>query len=241
MENIAQPGQPSVASGAASTRLLIVTHTAGYRHECIPLSEKIIAALGERSGAFTVDFCRDANDVQTMLAAERLANYDGAFFANTTGDLGIPDLPAFLGWIEAGGAFIGAHAAADTYHNEPSYLAMIGGEFKTHGDQCEVEVNVDDAAHPAVAHLAPRFTIYEEIYEFTANERADKNVLLSLDRHPPDGHGEAGQPGDYLLAWTKTHGQGRVFYTALGHRDDVWQSDRFQTHLLEGIRWALEK
>jgi hypothetical protein len=62
---------------------------------------------------------------------------------------------------------------------------------------------------------------------------------LSLDRHPDDGLPEAGQPGDLLLAWFKSYGQGRVFYTALGHREDVWESATYQAHLLGAIRWAL--
>jgi type 1 glutamine amidotransferase len=41
------------------------------------------------------------------------------------------------------------------------------------------------------------------------------------------------------IAWYRQEGQGRVFYTGLGHRDDVWASARFQNLLVGGIRWAL--
>jgi type 1 glutamine amidotransferase len=41
------------------------------------------------------------------------------------------------------------------------------------------------------------------------------------------------------ISWTKAYGAGRVFYTALGHREEVWQDARFQTHLLGAIRWGL--
>jgi hypothetical protein len=44
--------------------------------------------------------------------------------------------------------------------------------------------------------------------------------------------------GDYALTWTKDYGKGRVFYTALGHREDVWEDPRFQTMMVEGILWA---
>ena len=115
-----------------------------------------------------------------------LKPYDAVFFANTTGDLGIPDLKAFLDWIAAGHAFLGAHSASDTYHDEPSYLAMLGGEFATHGAIASADIKVDDATDLSVAHLAPRFQITDELYRFTQNNRAQVHVLLSMDRNPAD-------------------------------------------------------
>ena len=46
-----------------------------------------------------------------------------------------------------------------------------------------------------------------------------------------------GQP----LAWHRSHSAGRVFYTALGHRSELWQDPRYRRHVLEGIRWTLSK
>jgi hypothetical protein len=39
--------------------------------------------------------------------------------------------------------------------------------------------------------------------------------------------------------WCRDCGKGRVFYTGLGHRDDVWNNPLFQQHLLGGIKWAM--
>ena len=64
-------------------------------------------------------------------------------------------------------------------------------------------------------------------------------MLLSLDRHPADGLPEQNQPADLPLAWAKSHGRGRVFYTALGHREDVWQNPLYQQHVLGGVLWTL--
>ncbi len=221
-------------------RLLVVTHTAGFRHaDSIELGEKILAQIGEASGDFTVDYCRNAEEVQKMLTPEFLRNYNGVVFLNTTGDIGIPDLQAFLNWIKEGKAFIGIHAAADTYHNRPEYLEMVRGQFAYHGRQTKVVAKVEKPDHPAVAHLAPEWVVFDEIYIFKENHRDKVQVLLSLDRHPDDGTPNANRPGDYLLAWCHAYGKGRVFYTALGHRLDVWQSQEYQQHLLGGIRWAL--
>ena len=65
-------------------------------------------------------------------------------------------------------------------------------------------------------------------------ERAKVHGLLTLDKHP-----NSGEPGDYPIAWCKKYGKGNVFYTSLGHREDVWESQPYQKHILGGIKWAL--
>ena len=76
-------------------------------------------------------------------------------FANTTGNLGVPDLPAFLDWIAAGHGFAGMHSAADTYHDAPAYLDMLGNEFLTHGAEANVTAIVENHSHPASSRSAP--------------------------------------------------------------------------------------
>jgi uncharacterized protein len=228
------PGPPP----ATAARLLVVTHTTGFRHDSIPAAEDALRLTGAQSGLFTTEFCRTADDVRTRLTPAGLAGVDAVFFANTTGDLGIPDLQAFLDWIASGKGFLGAHSASDTYHEAPSYLAMLGGEFVTHGGIVEAEVRVSDPANPAVAHLAPTFRLSDEWYRFQLTGPG-RTVLLKFDRNPPDGLGTAGETVDLPLAWQKAHGSGRVFYTALGHRQETWNDARFRKHLLEAIRWAI--
>ena len=229
---------PAAATPVPSKRLLVVTHTTGFRHSSIPIAESTLSDLGTRNGLYVTEFCRDQAAVQSRLTPAGLAAVDAVFFANTTGNLAIPDLPAFLAWIAAGHAFLGAHSAADTYHEAPGYLEMLGGEFATHGAIVETEIRVDDPADPSVAHLSPRFRITDELYRFARNSRANVHPLLSMDRVPADGVGDAGAPADLLMAWRKDFGRGRVFYTALGHREEVWQDARFQQHLLGALRWA---
>jgi uncharacterized protein len=233
------PGSPTPSAPPA--RLMVVTYTTGFRHSSIPVAETTVRTLGSVSGLFEVEFCRTAGDVVSLITPAHLASVDAVFFANTTGDLGIPDLRAFVDWVAAGHAFLGTHSASDTYHDAPEYLALLGGEFLTHGNIAEADVKVDDPSHASVAHLAPRFRITDELYRFTRVSRDDVHVLLSMDRNPDDGLPGAGLPADLPLAWYRTPGNGRVFYTALGHREEVWQDTRFQRHLLEAIRWALRR
>lgn len=240
-------GLATAAPSAEKTdkkRLLVVTHTAGFRHDSIPRAEQVLKELGEYSGVYTADFCRNADEVKQMMTVENLGKYDGVIFANTTGDLGIPDFDGFLRWLRGGKAFIGAHSAADTYrpgqfNGDRRFIEMLGGEFLTHGAQCTVNCIVDDPAHSAVNHLGEVWTIHDEIYILTNNSRENVRVLLSLNAYPPDGSAHAGQPGDHLIAWVKRYGLGRVFYTALGHRIDVWENPQFQEHMLGGIKWSL--
>jgi type 1 glutamine amidotransferase len=217
-----------------------VSHTTGFRHDSISAAETALSALAASSGFFQVAFCRTGDDVRTMITPPGLDGYQGVVFANTTGDLGIPDMGAFLGWIAAGHAFIGTHSASDTNRTFPDYLAMLGAEQVTHGSLVEGEVRVDEPAHPAVAHLAPRFRVADEWYRFRMIGTG-RQVLLSMDRNPADGVGVAGEPSELPLAWTRTFGTGRVFYTALGHQVEIWEDPRYRRHILEAIRWAIGK
>ena len=221
---------------AGLPRVVVVTHTAGFRHSSIAVAEPILAQLGRDSGTFDTIFCRDLDDVRRLLTPAGLADVSAVVFANTTGNLGIPDLAAFLAWIEAGHGFVGIHSASDTYHDAAAYLEMLGNEFEAHGDQAEVVAIVETSSHPAVAHLGSQYRVFDEIYRFVRNNRAEVTPLLTLDRFPADGLPHAGESADLPLAWTKRYGTGRVFYTALGHRDDLWRDFRFQQHVLGGIR-----
>jgi uncharacterized protein len=183
------------------------------------------------------------------LSPESLKNYDGVVFASTTGDLPIPDMQGFLDWIKAGHAFIGIHAASDTFHGHPEFIAMLGGEFAHHGPQVSVECLNEDPSNPATAHLGRTWTIQqEEIYQFKNYDATRVHDLLILDKHP-----ENNSPGHFPVSWCKPYGAGRVFYTSLGHREDLWDADpnlpdrrnsaeisrAYDAHVLGGIEWAL--
>jgi type 1 glutamine amidotransferase len=143
--------------------------------------------------------------------------------------------------VPAGGGVLGAHSATDTYHDEPRYIDMIGAESRTHGDQAQADLRVDNRSHPATSTLGSRWFVFDEIYHFTDNNRGRVEVLLSLQRQPADGLPGASQLTDMPIAWTKTYGTGRVFYTALGHRGEVWESTAFRQHLRGAINWVLRR
>lgn len=232
----------ALTAEAAPKRVVVVTATKGFRHSSIPTAENVIINLGASSGAYTVvDVVRggsegkDDAEVAEKLTLEKLKNVDAVIFANTTGDLAIPDKDGFIQWIENGHALVGMHSCSDTFHGYPPYIGLLGGEFQTHGSQVAVDMHNQDRAHPAVRHLGPIWTVYDEIYEFKSFERAKVHGLLTLDKHP-----QTMVPGDYPVSWCKNVGRsGKVFYTSLGHREDVWTDSLYQQHILGGIKWAL--
>ncbi len=263
----------SSAKKKSPKRVLVVTTTMGFRHSSIPTAEKIIGELAQQSGAFTVDYARLENNApefkgadgrpdkskygpaMTAVLAEKmnaaaLQNYDAVIFANTTGDLPLPDPQAFLDWIKSGKGFVGAHSATDTFPGFRPYIEMIGGEFRSHGAQVSVDIINQDKECAACRHLPTTWTVFDEIYLMKNFDRTKVHGLLTLDKQPNNK-----TPGDYPIAWLKEYGKGRVFYTSLGHREDVWEPNSpaqgggfknapevalaYQQHLLGGIKWAL--
>jgi uncharacterized protein len=195
-------------------------------------------------------FNEDMKKTLEKLGPDSLKNYDGVIFANTTGDLPIPDRDAFLDWLKSGKAFVGMHSCSDTFHGWPAFIKMLGGEFQTHGAQVGVECLNQDTKHPTTAMLGPTWKIsQEEMYIIKNHDSKECQELLMLDKHP-----NSKEPGDYPVSWCKQYGQGKVFYTSLGHREDIWDDETpadfkranskeislmYQKHILAGIRWAL--
>ncbi len=225
---------------AAPKKLLVVTATQGFRHSSIGTAERVLESMGEQTGLWTVDFVRGGadgkgtDDVRAKMSAEALNNYDAVVFANTTGDLPMPQPQALIDFVKAGRGFVGMHAASDTFHGFRPYIDMLGGEFLTHGAQATVDCINQHADHPATAHLGSKFTVYDEIYLMKSFTRDQVHGLLTLDKHPNNA-----QAGDFPISWSKDIGKGRMFYTSLGHREDVWTSEAYQKHILGGIKWAL--
>lgn len=184
------------------------------------------------------------------LALDKIKDYDGFIFCNTTGDLPFPDPQGFIDLIKGGKAFIATHSGSDTFHKFRPYIDMLGGEFETHKAQVEIEPIVHNATHPAGKPFPAGFKVFDEIYLIKSFDKATVQPILGLDAHPNEK-----TPGYFPVSWCKDFGKGKVFYTSLGHREDVWDpewkvgtADRknapeiaqiYQAHLLGGIKWAL--
>jgi type 1 glutamine amidotransferase len=227
----------AVVAGAAPKKLLVVTVTRAYRHSSIETGARVIEELGKKSGAYTVDYVKTDEDMATKMTPAALKNYDGVFFVSSTGDLPLPDKPGLLSWIKSGKGYMGAHAATDAFHGDGKtvdpYIEMLGAEFVGHS-VAPVSCIVVDPNHPATKGLGKSYEVTDEIYSVKNYDPAKVHELLILDKAPGSN-----QPGHFPISWCKNYGKGKVFYTALGHFENVWEDPKFQDHLLGGIKWAL--
>jgi type 1 glutamine amidotransferase len=222
-------------------RVLFLTHSAGFTHGVVQrgsageLSHAERALVEMTRGTFDVDATQDCSAID----AANLARYAAVVFY-TTGELPIAAEPraALFDWVRRGGAFVGIHCAADTWYQEPRYMELVGGAFDGHPWTQKVGVVVEDEHFPAVRHLGGRFEIDDEIYQFK-DFRGDPplRVLLSLDGASVDA--AKGKYERNPIAWCRDWGEGRVFYTALGHRPEVWDDPRYREHLVAALRWAI--
>jgi type 1 glutamine amidotransferase len=221
---IAQPPPPN------AIRVLMVTTTAGFRHDSIDTARMALATLAATTGEFRVTSTEDLS----TLTASGLAAYDVLFFALTSGELPLTadQRAAILAFVSGGGGFLGAHSATDTLYGWPEYGEMVGAYFREHPWTQQGTVVVEDASHPAAAGVGNQFSITEEFYTFQTNPRPRVQVLLRLDA------ASVGTTGDYPLAWARSHGRGRVYYNALGHFSSTWLDARFQRQLRGAITLA---
>ncbi len=220
----------------ASDRILYCTHSAGYRHESLPLSRRILKQLGETSGAFVLDATEDVGELNQT----NLQRYAAVMFF-TTGELPMNDVgkAALLAFVRSGRGFLGVHSATDTFYDWADYGQLIGGYFDGHPWHETVRIKAE-RAEPLVAALAPSFEIADEIYQIRDFDERGSHVLLRLDETSVDLTKDDVHRQSYgwPLAWTRSYGRGSVFYTALGHEEAVWRDTRYQRMLVNAIAWC---
>jgi uncharacterized protein len=224
---------------------------------------KILTELGQKNNIeFT--FTKDGS----VFTPENIAKYD-AFFFYTTGDLteaGTDKNPpmspegkaALFEAIHKGKGFIGTHSATDTFHSPggkehgparwkldgdqaDAYVKMIGAEFIIHGSQQPAHQIVVDKNFPGMSAVPDDFAPLEEWYSLK-DFQPNLHVLLVQDTSTMKKTGNdrtAYDRPNYPSTWARKYGKGRVFYTSMGHRSDVWTNPVFQSVLMGGINWAV--
>jgi hypothetical protein len=227
------------AAHAQPRRLLYLTHSAGYRHEALPLSRTILSRIGQHSGLFDIV----ATDDVSQLSAENLARFAAVMFY-TTGELPMSaaQKAALLDFVRSGRGFMGVHSATDTFYEWADYGALIGGYFDGHPWHQGVRIDVADPTDALVSFLGRSFEIKDEIYQIRDFDEPGSRVLLRLDARSVDLSRDGVHQRSYgwPLAWTRSYGKGRVFYTALGHEEAVWRDTRYQQLLLNAIHWSMQ-
>ncbi len=167
--------------------------------------------------------------------------------------MGAEGKAAFLQAIKDGKGFMAFHSATDTFHSKSKvgkdllrnvnekgeddfdpYIQMIGGEFIIHGSQQKSTLHLIDPTFPGAAGLKDD-SIQEEWYSLK-NFAPDLHVILAQGTDGMTGVMYERKP--YPETWARMHGKGRVFYTSLGHREDVWDRPEFQALAVGAMNWV---
>ncbi|HEX7499686.1 MAG TPA: ThuA domain-containing protein [Polyangia bacterium] len=243
------------AGAAVPPHILLYTYSTGYRHASIPDGINAIRALGTANG-FGVDvkgsepnargsYCanRPATADVAYFTVENLSKYAAVVFLSTT-TATAPESTlmddagkvAFEAYIRAGGGFVGIHAAADAEYGWAFYHDLLGATFLAHGPPVTASLRIEDAVHPATSALPNPWSRFDEWYDFTQPPRPTAHVLINLDETTYPNNPDP--MGDHPMAWCKTVGAGRSFYTGFGHTAEAFGDALIRRHLLGGILYA---
>lgn len=215
-------------SSVALNRVLVFSRTKGYRHASIPVGRMAIMKLGQENG-FAVDTTEDAS----QFTEANLKKYGAVIWLSTTGNvLDDAQQAAFERYIQAGGGFVGIHAAADTEYDWPWYNQLVGAYFLSHPKQQNVDIKVIDKNHPSTKMLPDVWKRFDELYNYKSIAK-DITVLAKLDESTYQG----GANGDnHPFIWYHNFDGGKAFYTGGGHTDESYSDPLFLQHLLGGIK-----
>lgn len=245
-------GRTLAAPDGPRKKVLFFTKSSGFQHSVITrkdgklsLAERILTEIGKEHG-FDVVASKDGR----LFDPDKIGEWD-AFAFETTLDLTTPGdhkdgapmsadgKKAFLDAIAGGKGFVGMHCATDTFHSHGDeidpYIKMIGGEFISHGRQQIANFVVTDPDFPGAKAFGSEFSINDEWYS-QKHLADDLHVIIA---HETKGmvDWQYDRP-NFPQTWARMHGKGRVFYTSMGHREDVWENPKYQGLLIGALGWA---
>jgi type 1 glutamine amidotransferase len=227
--------EPSASATSAAHRpaVLVLTKTAGFRHTSIePAAAALTAGLTTAGLDVVVD--PDAAQVTDQV----LARFDSVVMLSTTGDwLDDAQQVALENWAAAGGGIAAIHAATDAEPAWPFLEELFGTRFASHVAVQPATVVIEDPTHPATAGLPTRWTVTDEWYAFTRDPRDRVHVLATVDETTYAG-GVMGP--DHPIEWSREPDaiSGRMWYTAMGHPDELWADPVFAAHVVAGVAWT---
>lgn len=214
--------------------VLVFSATEGFRHESIAAGKQALLKMATEKG-FNIDTTEDAS----FFKEKNLREYEAIVFLNTTGDLFNDEQQLeFQRYIQAGGGFIGVHAAADAEYDWPWYGKLVGAYFEGHPNNPnvrEADIQVLDKSHVSTKHLSDTWHRNDEWYNFK-NINPDVTVLMNLDESSYEG-GTNGE--NHPIAWYHEYDGGRAFFTGGGHTNESFSEPEFVEHLWGGIQYAV--
>ncbi len=204
--------------GPGGVSVLLLGGSSGS-HKPDRMSE--ILAQGLSGTGLSITYTEDID----LLSADQLARHDVIAIYKDDGELSAGQESALLGAVEKGMGMVAIHCASHAFRNSPYYGALVGGRFKGHG-RGVFRPRIVDAQHPITDGL-DSFETWDETY---VHNELGKDLRVLMTRAESGAY----EPS----AWVRRHGEGRVFYTALGHDERTWRQEAFQELLHRAIRWA---
>jgi type 1 glutamine amidotransferase len=232
--------QEAPATPRQPRKLLVFSRLTGYRHASVPWGAQALRILGQKTGAYTPVL----SDDPAMFDRQRLVQFDAVVFNNNCGNP-VQDPQRrknLLEYVADGGGLVGIHCAA--HIDFPDFITMLGGWSVNHpwnaGSTVTLKIEYPD--HPLTKMFGgTRYDYTDEIFQFDRYSRKRQRVLISIDTQRTDMNvpGVFREDGDFGLVWIRSHGKGRVFFSAFGHQKDVYWRPVILEHYLTGIQFAL--
>lgn len=241
---------PQLPARLSDRAILIFSKTNGFRDDAqIIAANRALEEIARQHGwsSFTTENAAIFNPQQ-------LARFKTVVWNSVSGDVLTPEQrDAFRKWLEKGGGFVGLHGAG----GDPSYAwrwyvdNLIGAQFIGHimGPQFQTAtLVVEDRNHPATRHLGSTWQRSDEWYSFASNPRnKGYRILVTIDEksYRPE---EALLPfikprnirmgADHPVVWTHCVGDGRAFYSALGHAASTYGEPLHRQMIAGAIAWT---
>ncbi len=214
-------------------RILVFSKTKEMRHGSIAAGLIALKKIGKENSFKIV-----ATEDSSYFLEDSLKQFSAVVFLNTTGNiLDEVQQADFERYIQAGGGYVGIHAATDTEYDWPWYNKLVGAYFEGHPRIQEANLTITDKNHQSTTNLEDTWVKEDEWYNF---KKINPNIkaLITIDETSYEGgtHGE-----NHPISWYHDYDGGRAFYTAMGHTNDTYTDPIFLTHLLGGINYAIGK
>jgi uncharacterized protein len=233
---------------AGKLRVLLFEKMTGFRDgPSVEAAKKAISAMAQSNGWHLA-----VTDKGGAINTATLKQFDVVIWNNISGDvLTLTQRKAFTNWMNKGGGFVGMHGSG----GDPVYFwdwyadSLLGARFTGHPSDPQFQsatVNIESSPSGIGAGLPATFTMNDEWYSFEKSARlSGSHVIATLDETTYKQVGRFGtnivMGKDHPIVWTRCVGDGRSFYSAIGHRPEIYGEPNHVKLLEVAIMWAANK
>jgi type 1 glutamine amidotransferase len=198
-------------------------------HEPRQCAELVASWLREQD--FEVELTGRLNVLKN---AERLQSVSLIVLGVTIPEISTKQCRGLLDAVAGGVGLAGWHGTAASFHNSQQYRFMLGGQFAGHpGDIADFTVNIAKTDDPIMAGLK-EFRVHSEQYYLLVDPSNEVLATTTFGGEHCDWVAGTVMP----VAWKRRYGQGRVFYSSLGHNAAELEIPEVRAITQRGLLWA---